>query len=52
MTNKLSLLSASRAYLLQSPTCTRVTLNLVYHFGKSLNTYSNLVHACPVEEEV
>ena len=36
MTNKLPLLSASRAYLLQSPTCTRVTLNLVYNIGKSL----------------
>ena len=33
--NKLCLLSASRAYSLQSPTCTRVTLNLVYNLVKA-----------------
>ena len=33
--NKIYLLIASRAYLQQSPTCTRVPINLVYNFCKS-----------------
>ena len=50
ISSKLCLLSASRAYSLQSPTGTRVTPNLVYNLVK-LNTHSILVPARLVEEE-